>query len=133
MWNSAIDREETQPDEMAVAMAELTEFVQVIVNRIQGQRSGARKRKVISPEAIEIIQRELAGGATILEVCDKLKKEGHKTEKGDSISYRVVSRYRNRVLTKLPPLPSSAVNHTFAKFVGKHMPHKKGGRVEISA
>jgi len=126
-----LDREETQPDEMANAMSELVEFCQVICNRMSSRKQAERKREVLPPECLDFVRVELAKGRSIRDVCARATEAGFKTEKGQPPSYRVIRRYLQRIVKKLPAVEGIA--HTFSEFVSAHLKKKKGSRVQISA
>ena len=126
----ALDRDTENVDETKNNLLELIEFVTVLANRANGRKAADRKRKVLSPETIEFIRREVAQGRGIKDTVEKANRAGHRTEKGDKLSYRVVGRYLNKVVTKLIPIPES---NTFAEFCSQHLKPKTGSKVQAGA
>ena len=93
-----MDREAENVDETKNNLLELIEFVTVLANRANGRKSGDRKRKVLSPEAIEFVRRELASGRGIRDVLRRAHALGLRTEKGETFSYAVIRRYTSQVV-----------------------------------
>jgi hypothetical protein len=82
------------------------------------------------PETIDFIRREIAGGRAIRETAQLANKEGHRTTKGEPISYRVVQRYLSKVVDKLMPVEAP---NSFAEFIAKHIRPKKRSKVQAGA
>jgi len=125
----ALDREDV--DDVKSAMLELVEFVTVLANRTNGRKGADRQRRVLSPEALEFIRREVANGRGIRETVLAAKNAGLKTERGETISYGVARRYLNRAVATM--LPVENTRNTFGEFVGKHLRPKKGSKVQAAA
>ena len=87
----ALDRDESV-DEMKNAMLELVEFCTVLANRTNARKQAERRKKILDPQTLDFIRREIAGGRGIRETVERANQEGHRTQNGEPISYRVVQR-----------------------------------------
>lgn len=125
-----LDREELNPDEQQQSMMELVEYVHVLSVRSQSRKAAERKRKVLTPEALEAIRTYQAQGLAIKHSVDKANANGFTTEKGEPISYRVVQRYLSRITPKMVPIE---VVNTAEMFWKAHIHYKKGNKVQAGA
>jgi hypothetical protein len=109
----------------------LIEFVTVLANRTNGRKGADRIRKVLTPEALDFVRREVGAGRGLRDTVLKANQLGLKTERGERISLRAVSRYMNTIVQKLVPLED--VKHSFAEFVSEHIKAKKGSKIQAAA
>ena len=60
-----VEKEETDASEQAVMVQELIDFMTVLVNRNSSRRQAERRRKVLGPEALAFVQKELGSGRSM--------------------------------------------------------------------
>ena len=88
-----LDKEEECEDEIQNAMKELLAYTTVISNRINARKSTIVTRKNLTPETLSRMIELRKQNLSLKDIATRLEKEGHKTSKGDPVSYGLVRKY----------------------------------------